>query len=64
MKKLSIFLWNDEETEGFNYSDVDTFNLNNEIDLSDEDALNIARRILNEVTNGNHISFRIDGDED
>lgn len=57
--KLSIFEWNDENSEGFGDTIIGYFN-NSEIDLSDKEALKLANRIFDTLTAGQHVTLRVD----
>ncbi|KAF0489202.1 MULTISPECIES: hypothetical protein [Lactobacillaceae] len=59
MTKLSMFEWTEEFPMGSYDVSVGSFQ-DSEIDLSDKDAARIANWILDELKEGNHVTFRID----
>lgn len=59
MTKLSMFEWTEEFPMGSHDVSVGSFQ-DSEIDLSDKNAARLANWILDELKEGNHVTFRSD----
>ena len=61
---MTAFAWNDDDSEGFNERQVMTATSSDddvvEFDLSREQALALAERIMAEVADGNNVTLRME----
>ncbi|MGR8823231.1 hypothetical protein [Leuconostoc citreum] len=57
---INYFSWSDELTTGGDELRISDYNTNDsgEIDLSDDEALRLSSFILQEISEGKHITFR------
>lgn len=58
-KYLSMFTWTDDDTDGNHDLNIGKTNNIGELDLSDDEAKNLVRNLVDALFLGEHVTLRI-----